>query len=218
MTFSGEDALAITTVAAAAYGLLKGLKEKRGEKVLADEWRDNLLGVARSFVRGTLPERDISAFKESGIWPIVETIAEQIRIAGADKKIPDLRFIFEVHIPHPAEKQHWTDFNKVPNFLKHADRDHDKSLAADVVQPANLILAACSLYFDLMGRLTPEMEVWSVNELNVNRELALSRPDRLREKMIKALRAAEDEARGSVAIELVSILKRRGQQKNAMDV
>ena len=90
-------------------------------------------------------------------------------------------------------------------------RDYDASLAATEAQPGNLILAACSIYFDLMGRVTPEMEVWSLNELPVNRKLALSRPDRLREKTIKALRAADEMERGSVALESVAILKSRGR-------
>lgn len=209
MAFADEDVLAITTVAAAAYRLLKDLKEKRGRKVLADEWRDNLLGVARSFVRGTLPEEDIRSFKESDVWSAVVMIAEQIRAVGADKKISELRSIFEVHVPPPTERQHWATFNKAPNFLKHADRDQDSSLAANEVKPDNLILAACNIYFDLMGHLTPEMEVWSLNELHVNRKLALSRADRVRERMIKALRSANAGQRSSVAMELMSILKTR---------
>jgi len=213
MTFSAEDELAITTVAAAAYGILKGLKEKRGRKVLADEWRDNLLGVARSFVRGTLPESEIASLKESGVWPAVETIAEQIRAEGPNKTISELRSIFEVRIPNQTERQHWTAFNRVQNFLKHADRDHDAPLAAAEIKPVHLILAACSIYFDLMGHLTPEMEVWSLQELHVNRGLALSRPDRLREKMISALRAADETLRGELAMELIAILKTRARER-----
>jgi hypothetical protein len=65
-----------------------------------------------------------------------------------------------------------------------------------------------------MGHLTPEMRVWSLNELQVNRNLALSKPHRLWERMVKSLRAADTEQRGVVAMELISILK-RGSKRGA---
>lgn len=119
--------------------------------------------------------------------------------------------MFEVKIPRDAETQHWRALTKVPNFLKHADKDHDATLSDDEIKPSNLILAACNLYFDLMGRLTPEMRVWLLNELHVNRNLALTQPNRLSERMIKALRSAGRQQGGAVAMELIAILKNRGK-------
>jgi hypothetical protein len=57
MSFGKEDSLAIHTVAAAACRLLRDLKGKRGLNVLAEEWRDNLLGVARAAVSGRCTNR-----------------------------------------------------------------------------------------------------------------------------------------------------------------
>jgi hypothetical protein len=59
MTFSQEDALAIHTVAAAAHRILRDLSAKRAHEVLAEEWRDVVLGIALALVRGRLPETDL---------------------------------------------------------------------------------------------------------------------------------------------------------------
>jgi hypothetical protein len=214
MTFADEDSLAITTVAAAAYGILRNIAEKRGRKVLAEEWRDGVLGVARALARGTLAKEEIDLFKKADAWPVIVMLAEEIRTEGADRKISELRSIVDVAIPTDTETRHWRAATRVPNFLKHADRDYDASLSEGEIQPASLILAACNLYFDLIGRITPEMRVWSLNELHVNRNLALAQPNRLWERMIKALRSAGTKQRGSVAMELIAILKNRGKSGN----
>jgi hypothetical protein len=154
MTFAEEHALAITAVAAAAYRVLHDIKAQRGHVVLADEWRDGMLGVARALANGTLTEEEIKSFKAaSDMWSAIVMLAEQIKVVGADRKISELRSIVDVHVPTDTEKGHWRAFCKVPNFLKHAEKDHDKYLSADEVNPDNLILAGCNLYMDLCGLL-----------------------------------------------------------------
>src|SRR5271169_478671 len=112
MAFAEEDVLAITTVAAAAYRILRDVKEKRGERAFADDFRDTYLGVARAFVRGDLPEKDINLFRNSAMWPVISLIAEGIKKAGADRSIVDLRSIVEVKVPTHAERQHWNEVNR----------------------------------------------------------------------------------------------------------
>jgi hypothetical protein len=211
MTFAEEDVLAITTVANAAYRVLRDIREKRGHKVLADQWRDAVLGVAHALARGELPEDDINLFKKSDLWPVISKLAEQIRARGTDRKISELRSLVEVHVPAHTEKLYWAAFNKSANFLKHADIDYDASLAADEVDPDILILAGCSLYLDLIGRLTPEMQVWSAHELCVKRGLTPPK-DGPFENIAEALRTVDPTQRNGESTKLILNLKQHGQR------
>lgn len=58
MTLSGEDDLAIHTVAAASFRLLRDIKHKRGRSELTDQWARSLYYLARDLVAGKgLPGR-----------------------------------------------------------------------------------------------------------------------------------------------------------------
>ena len=72
----------------------------------------------------------------------------------------ELGSMIRVSIPKETERLHGADFDRARNFLKHADRDHDQALCEDEARPDLLLVTGCNLYFDLMGRLTPEMHVW----------------------------------------------------------
>jgi hypothetical protein len=107
MFFGDEDALAITTVAAAAYRILRDVAEKRGQRVMVDDWRDNMLGVARAFVNNELPEETVSQFKsDPQLWPVVAILAEKIREIGSDRTIEELRPIVTVDASAQTERQH----------------------------------------------------------------------------------------------------------------
>jgi hypothetical protein len=166
MFFVEEDALATTTVAAAAYRILRDVAEKRGQKVMADDWRHTMLGVARAFVRDELPEETVSQFKrDPQMWPVVSVLAEKIREVGSDRTIEELRSIVRVAASAQTERKHWGAINKTANFLKHADVDFDQSLDESKLNAEELIFGACRLYFDLMGYLTAEMQVWAAYHL-----------------------------------------------------
>jgi hypothetical protein len=162
MTFADEDVLAITTVAAAAYRILRDVAEKRGHNPMTDDWRDNVLGVARALVKNELPEDAVNSFKaDSQMWPIVSILAEKIRKLGADRTIEELRSIVTVDASAQTERSYWRDVNRAANFLKHADVDFDQALEARQVNANELIFGGCRLYMDLLGHLTAEMEVWT---------------------------------------------------------
>src|SRR5260221_5624954 len=55
MFFAEEDALAIHTVASAAYGILKDLKAERGQDEAHDFYFAVMLGMVRAFRKGNLP-------------------------------------------------------------------------------------------------------------------------------------------------------------------
>jgi hypothetical protein len=209
MTFLDEDSIAITTVAGAAHRILRDLKEKRGQKVFADQWRDSMLGVARALVRGELPDTDIQRFRDdSQMWPVISMLADQIRAVGAYKTIVDLRAIVDVHVPASMEKKYWGELNEASNFLKHADRDPDKSFAENDLNSYQLIFGACNIYFDLMGRLTPEMQVWSAyNLINANMETPLTHP---LGDIASAFKRIEVLHRKRAGVELIALQKKQG--------
>ena len=55
MFFSGEDELAIHTVASAAYRVLSDLKMERGRDEVGDYYLTKIFYAVRDFRRGTLP-------------------------------------------------------------------------------------------------------------------------------------------------------------------
>jgi hypothetical protein len=209
MMFAEEDSLAITTVAAAAYRILRDLKEKRGQKVFADQWRDSMLGVARALVRGELPDRDIQRFRDdSQMWPVISMLADRIRAVGMHKTIVDLRGIVEVQVPASMERALWGELNEASNFLKHADRDSDKSLAEENLNSHELILGGCNIFMDLMVRLTPEMQVWLAFVLvNANIVVPASHPIG---DIAAAFKRLKPPLRKKAGTELIAIQKQFG--------
>jgi len=140
--FLEEDELAIHTVASAVYGLLKDLKRDRGQSEAADIYRTTFFYVVRDFRRGTLPPHFTS---DPTIMAEVERIADQLSPITADSKLSD----GEVTISPDAEKQYWNENNRAANFLKHADRDTDRTLPLERIDNNLLLLKCCSAYQDI---------------------------------------------------------------------
>lgn len=202
MTFSGGDSLAIHTVAAAACRIFRDLKGERGVNVLADEWRDNILGVARALLRDEVPSGHVETFQQdSELWQLICECVEQVETAGADKTIAELRSIVDVTISPLAEKQHWAAFNKASNFLKHANKDARQTIREDEVDTEGLLLNGCSLYLDLLGRLTPEMHVWMAYRCGVRDTMPL--PTALQQRIAETLRKVTPDRRGAAALQLI---------------
>jgi hypothetical protein len=209
MFFAEEDELAVTTVAAAAYRILRDIAEKRGQKIVANDWRDTMLGVARAYVKNELPEDTVSRFKaDSQMWPVISILAEKIREVGSDRTIAELRAIVSVEVPAQAERSHWGAMNKAANFLKHADVDYDQSLDAGNLNSEELIFGASRLYFDLMGYLTAEMEVWSAHHLVTNNvDLPRSHP---LGNTATAFMSIDSKHRRAAGIKLIAIQRKCG--------
>lgn len=47
------------------------------------------------------------------------------------------------------------------NFLKHADKDHDKALDQATLRTDDLLLEACAMYLELGFKFTPEMSAFA---------------------------------------------------------
>jgi hypothetical protein len=73
MTFANEDELAIHTVAAAAYRILRDILDKRGRHDLENLYRAGLYRMAKDFVNGKLSKDELI---ELQIYDLVSAIAE----------------------------------------------------------------------------------------------------------------------------------------------
>jgi hypothetical protein len=156
MTFGDEDELAIHTVVAAAYRILRDLKNKRGSK---DEWVDGLnrglFYIARDFAAGKMDGLPPEVLVSSRLTAGVRAVADAIKRGDVKS-----RFDVDFFKPTGQEDAAWRAFNIPSNFLKHADRDKRAALRLNQVDNDFLILAACAAYRDLMGGLTPEMAAY----------------------------------------------------------
>lgn len=142
MYFMPEDELAVHTVAAAAYGLLKDIKSHRGMSEAADAYLISVFYLVRDFHRGTLPNHMTS---DPTFMAQVKSIADQLSAITADSKLSDVR----TYITPALERQYWNDTNRAANFLKHADRDVEKTLSVDELGNQLLLAKCCCAYRDV---------------------------------------------------------------------
>jgi hypothetical protein len=156
MTFANEDQLAIHTVAAAAYGILRGLKQNQGRSELADRLGLGIFVVARDLALGKTDQMP-PALAQSAVFAklITDTVAaiQSGEVSHENDVIGKLRLI--------NETGHWNKFNKAANFLKHADRDPRDTLPLDEMNNETLLFSGITAYLDLMGKPTPEMVVYA---------------------------------------------------------
>lgn len=139
--FCREDELAVHTVAAAAYNLLRELKATRG----ADETEDRLktlfvglVSLARALQAGKLPEW---ASKDAYLLEVLKSISEKI---PPTEKL-DISSV-SVTIGESTRKSFWKDNNRVANFLKHANKDADLAISARGIDNLPLLVAAANSY------------------------------------------------------------------------
>ena len=141
MFFSGEDELAVHTVASAAYSLIADLKQKIGKNEAADYFLTSIFYVVRDYRRGTLPKQ-FTNNPEAMKW--ILDIAEQLPITESTS--------YEevgVFISSKAARDWRSKRNRVANFLKHADRDAQDHILRDEIDNLNLLMLALSSYCDL---------------------------------------------------------------------
>ena len=142
MFFQPEDELAVHTVAAAAYGLLKDIKKDRGMSEAADVQLTSVFYIVRDYRRGTLPAHMTS---DPAFMDEVKRLADILSHITADSKRSD----FQVTIGSELERQYWNESNRMANFLKHADRDGDKTISLESVGNEMLISKCFCAYQDI---------------------------------------------------------------------
>jgi len=208
MMLIGEDILAITTIAAASYRLLRDVRAHEGRHVLSEEWKHDVVGTARAFVRGELSEREISIFKADPSWSLIEDLSRFIEETGPDLTMDELCERVTLDIPASTEKEFWRKFNRIPNFLKHADADVHTQIGEEEIDPRMCIMRGLSLYSDLTGEQTPEMQVWYALELCTHADTRPNYEPII--TMISKLESVPNTMQKHFAMEMITALKRIG--------
>jgi hypothetical protein len=158
--FQREDELAIHSITAAAFQLLRDLTKKRGEHFTSEVFGLGILELAKQFAAGTLPKDKRTMLEGSRLMPVIRELAEQIRLEGANFRKEQL------HITISEKREHELWLSEATVFLKHADRDSAGFLSSDVLDNEKMIMATCAAYVELMKQPTPEtvayFAFWSV--------------------------------------------------------
>lgn len=191
MHFSGEDKLAVFTVAAAAHRILRDLLEKRGRSAAGEIIRD-----ARRMVAYQLEAQ----FLQEGVHLPDDVVEAAIRLndnrISADVSAHGARF----------DRAIWRGFNESANFLKHADRDADATIEAAKIDVEPVLTAAIVNYAHLMVEPTVEMSIYLIALHIQHRNSPLA--DDLERLRLKMLRVPAGR-RGKASLQLIAELKRR---------
>ena len=121
-----------------------------GEDTLAVH---TVVAAAHRIVLDLAEKRNLAPYTES----IRKTIATQYRQQFGET-IPNHKLR---HWADEFEKRFFVPhLNRPANFLKHADRDAEKSLDQDSLQTDTLLLVSCTTYAELGLEYTPEMNAF----------------------------------------------------------
>lgn len=146
--FAEEDDLAVHTVAAAAYHILRDLMQQRGLQPFGEFFRVGLFSLAEAIAEGReskLPDDDATR-------ALIKSINEEIK-AG--------RLASHEDISVTADPKHlWRKFNFHSNFLKHADIDPDSHIVEAEIDNEELLLRACGTYVRVFQDSSAEMALF----------------------------------------------------------
>lgn len=155
MTLTNEDELAVHSVAAAAYQILRNIKYKRGRSDAYDLFLRGLFAIAEDLAVGKIDSIPSSIIKSA---PDLGRSIETIRDDLVADKIKSFENILPIDVPEKGP--FWANFNRPANFLKHADKDPDDSLELSKVNNEELLMRATAAFFEITNRITPEIEAY----------------------------------------------------------
>ena len=155
MFFSGEDELAIHTVASAAYHVITDLKDFRGRDESADYFLRGVFYTVRDYRAGTLPSYMTDDPEKMRSW---RKLAETFSSITASSKWEDFKF----RNSPDNRRAFWRWRRKVANFLKHGDRSGSSHISMEDVDNLTLLMAAQTAYVELRGADTSP-ETWVLN-------------------------------------------------------
>jgi hypothetical protein len=153
MFFTREDELAIHTVAAAAFRVLRDIKGKRGSSFAADVMKEALYDFTRRYMEGTLRADEVEHLKAAGLLPFIISLVGRINSDGGKFD----REQISVQMDFQAEQRMFP--SAVANFLKHADRDVGAHLVEEV-KNLDLLIRATAAYLQLIKDRSPELTVF----------------------------------------------------------
>ena len=154
MTLANEDELAIHTVAASAYRVLRDIKQKRGRSDAFDLFARGMFAIAEELAAG---KRD--PIPATFVPPLVQ-IVESIRDGILSGRINSFEGIPPVKVSD--ERRFWYDFNKPFNFLKHGAADSEDALDLRELNNEELLMRACAAFHDVAKRMSPEIEIYFI--------------------------------------------------------
>ncbi len=160
MYLANEDELAIHTLAAAAYRILRDLLEKRGLSDLDVPVGMGVYLTAKDYVDGKIADKELDEVCRNNqeFKTFMLNICEEIRKQG--EKVQSL----EVAVKLSGAQKHaiWTELSKASNFLKHADRDHEDFLNLESLDNELLIRLAIAAHQFFSTPPTNEMFVFYI--------------------------------------------------------
>jgi hypothetical protein len=160
MYLANEDELAIHTLAAAAYRILRDLLEKRG---LSDLDVPVGLGVyltAKDYFERKIGDEELDEVcRDNQEFKIfILSICEEIRKQGEKVQILEVA----VKLSGAQKRAICNELSKESNFLKHADRDHEDCLNSENINNELLMRLAIAAHQLFSIRPTNEMFVFYI--------------------------------------------------------
>ena|SRR5690606_13597451 len=112
-------------------------------------------------------------FQEEDNLPIIlvaSSALQVLRDIAEHQGVGDLHKSFKSMATPGKEKEIWSAFNRVANFIKHADKSPDETLDLfDEELLETLILMACWYYYEIAAPLSTEMSAFT-KWLSVSKE------------------------------------------------
>ncbi len=156
LTLQGEDEVAIHTIAAAAYRILRDIKQKRkGRGEFSDMITRGLFFVAQDLASGKISKPP--GWLTGALAQAVNTLSDLIKTGKLQSEDQ-----FSFSTTHDEEKRHLQAINAASNFLKHADRDSEDALNLSEINNDIILASACDAYLHLMGASTPEIDAYTI--------------------------------------------------------
>lgn len=155
MVLNREDELAVHTVAAAAYRILRDLLDKRGRSDFEELIQHGIYAYAYSIASGQFSEEEIDNLKHDHpqLFPIITSLAARIGKEGDRITPADV----SVLVDQASKKLDWQSSSQAANFLKHADRDDAKAISIEEIDNLSLIARASAAYTMITRDATFEM-------------------------------------------------------------
>lgn len=141
MFFAQRDELTIHTATSAAYRILRDMKDKRGRDEAADAQFTGIFYAVRDYRRGALPSE---VQDNPDLMRFIKETADQSSIITEATEFNDI----QARMSKNTRNKYWEEYSKAANFLKHADRDPEKSLDLDRVDNLDLLMRATRSYID----------------------------------------------------------------------
>ncbi|MGZ9073341.1 MAG: hypothetical protein ACXW3G_10620 [Rhodoplanes sp.] len=207
MVFSGEDDLAIHSIAAAAYRIVGDLRKRRGCSEIPNEpVAIGFFSLAKALAEDKLHELPVRLRELAQADPQVRKMAQFIRDAkenhGQGVSIHDFQIAAIGDVGN-----HWRKSRLAANFLKHADRDPDESLPLSRLNTNELMLNAVASYIRLTKQITPEMQIYMAYVCSSVDFEEFDADNELDKWMSSILRATEPELRGNTCLKLLAAIK-----------